>query len=77
MARPLARSGRWIPGALLAFGATVALAGQGHDAGYRWALARGIDDPADCREAAVDACIATCMDEADDDDARCEADCDD
>ncbi len=71
-------------GALLALPAA---ADEGHAAGYRWALAQGIDDPyrcagqspafiEGCREAALATCTATCVDAQGGDEASCEASCD-
>ena len=35
-------------GCLLSLFATLASAGEGHQAGYRWAASKGIDDPSYC-----------------------------
>lgn len=64
-----------------------AAADDGHAAGYRWALAQGIDDPfrcaghapafiEGCREAALATCTAECVDAQRGDEASCEGSCD-
>lgn len=64
-----------------------AAAGEDHAAGYRWALAQGIDDPFrcvgkspafedGCREAALAICTAECVEAQRGDEATCETSCD-
>ena len=92
LARKIWRSG--MPRLLLALAwagtllSVPAAAGAGHAAGYRWALAQGIDDPfrcagqsrafiEGCREAALATCTAECVDAQRGDEASCEAHCED
>ena len=64
-----------------------AIASEDHAAGYRWALAKGIDDPfrcvgkspafeQGCREAALAVCTAACVEAQQGDEATCETRCD-